>query len=249
MSVNQQEIFTKFRSNKTVSSSKSKNTFFTQINSLIMKIQNFFIWLINKINHLLSKCSMLTHFTLILVPISILFIILIFYIHLNFYDSLFRFNYYKGVKEEFLDLYITEIDDMHSELETFLIKESYIDLDNLLFFEVYFRELASIGLLDNSSDRIFPDIHNDSQIYEELDSFYVYLNMTTRFSIDSKEAEKYVDNRNDSLKELAKIYYYMLPVINYGIYFTGIIIDLIKFILYINHLTYILNLNRSIRLI
>ena len=224
MNAVQQENYTKNKSNKTLSTTKSKKTFLTQINSFIKNIKNFFIWLINQINSLLSKCSMLTHFTLILVPVSILFIVLIFYIHLNFYDSLFRFNYYKGVKEEFLDHYITEIDDMHSELETFLIKESYLDLENILFFEIYFKELSSIGLLDNSSEKIFPDIHN-TDIYKELDEFYSIINMDIEYSVDDNEAIYYVDERNDSLKEFAKIYYYMLPVINYGIYFSGVYLD------------------------
>ena len=210
MNVVQQENYTKNKSNKTLSTSKSKKTFLTQINSFIKNIKNFFIWLINKINSLLSKCSMLTHFTLILVPVSILFIILIFYIHL---------------KEEFLDHYITEIDDMHSELETFLIKESYLDLENILFFEIYFKELSSIGLLDNSSEKIFPDIHKYSDIYKELDYFYNLYNMSIQYSINEEDAIYYVDERNDSLKEFAKIYYYMLPVINYGIYFSGVYLD------------------------
>jgi len=44
---------------------------------------------------------------------------------------------------------------MHSELETFLIKEIYLDGENIVFFDIYFRELSSIGLLDNSSENIF----------------------------------------------------------------------------------------------
>ena len=140
---------------------------------------------------------------------------------MKFYDKLFRFNYYKGVKEEFLDLYITEIDDMNSELEAFLIKESYLDIENILFFEIYFRELISIGILDNSSEKIFPDINNESEImHKELDLFYEKMNLNTRFCIEKNESKVFIDNRNDSLKELAKIYYYMLPIINYGVYFS-----------------------------
>ena len=222
----QQETYTKIKSNKTLSTTKSKRTFLTQINSLLIDIKTFFIWLINKINNVLSKCSMITHFVIILVPISILFIFLIFFIHLNFYDKLFRFNYYKGVKEEFLDLYITEIDDMHSEIETFLIKENYLDIENILFFDIYFRELASIGLLDNPEESIFPDIHYESEkMYKEIDDFYVILNMNCMYSIPSEIANDKIDKRRDTLKELAKIYYYNLPILNYAIYYTGIDIE------------------------
>ena len=228
MSVNQQETFTKFKSNKTLDTSKSKQTFFTRMGSMLKDMKTSFLWIIEKINSFLSKCSILTHFIIILIPLSLLFIFLIFYIHLKFYDTLFRFNYYKGVKEEFLDLYITEIDDMHSELETFLMKENYFDVENLLFFEIYFKELISIGLLDNSSEKIFPDINGESEsLYKLIDDFFAsgLLANTPIYTIPQETAKQYLDNRNDSLKELAKIYYYMFPIINYGAYFTDLLIE------------------------
>jgi hypothetical protein len=226
MSVNQQENTTKLRSNKTLSTSKSKKTLLNEINSRFSSIKKILIWLINEINNFLSKCSMVTHFTIILIPISIIFIFLIFFIHIKFYDTLFRFNYYKGVKEEFLDLYITEIDDMHSEIEAFLIKESYLDMENIKFFDIYFRELVSIGLLDDPIEKIFPDIHYEAdKMYKELDDFYIYLELKLRYSVPEEEAKEYIDERNDKLKEFAKIYFYLLPVINYGIYYTTVNID------------------------
>ena len=210
MKVNQQETYTKLKSNY----------------SRIEKIKKSFTWLIRIINCFLSKYSLLTHFIIISIPISLLFFFIIFFIHLIFYDSLFRFNFYKGVKEEFLDYYITEINDMHSELESFLIKESYIDIENILFFDIYFRELASIGLLDNSTENFYPDIHYKSdKIYKDIDSYFQSLNLTGIYSVPEDQADKFVDKRNDSLKEIAKIYFYMLPIINYGIFFTNIIIE------------------------
>ena len=228
MSVNQQETFTKYKSNKTLDTSKSKQTFLTRVNSVLIDIKTLFLWIIEKINTFLSKCSILTHFIIILIPLSLIFIFLIFYIHLKFYDSLFRFNYYKGVKEEFLDLYITEIDDMHSELETFLMKENYFDVENLLFFQIYFKELISIGLLDNSSEKIFPDINEESEsLYKIIDEFFssVQLSNSAIYTIPKETAKQYLDDRNDSLKELAKVYYYMFPIINYGAYFTDLLIE------------------------
>ena len=226
MSVIMQETTTKLRSNKTLSTTKSILTFFTRINSILINIKNLFLWIIEKLSYLLSKWSMINHFILILVPLSICIIILIFFIHLNFFDNLFRFNYYKGVKEEFLDLYVTEIDDLHSELEAFIIKESYLDTENIIFFDIYFRELSSLGLIDNSSENFFPDLHYESnKIYQEIDAFYKLMGNSSEYSIKENEAEVNIDNRNDSLKEFAKIYFYMLPIINYGVYFSGILID------------------------
>ena len=233
MSVNQQETYTKYKSNKTLDTSKSKSTFFTQLNSLLTDIHNFFIWILNKINKILSKCSILTHFIIILIPVSIIFIFIIFFIHLKFYDTLFRFNYYKGVKEEFLDLYITQIDDMHSELETFLIKENYLDVENLLFFEIYFKELISVGLLDNKYQPLFPDIKNKSQIlHKNVNDFFEKFGYTQDYMIPNDQAENFIDKRNDSLRELAKIYYYMFPIINYGAFSTNVIIDQTTLIAY-----------------
>ena len=62
-------------------------------------------------------------------------------------------------------------------------------------------------------------------MYYQLDQFYESKNLNTRFCLDQNESIEFIDNRNDSLKELAKIYYYMLPIINYGVYFSGVFID------------------------
>ena len=125
------------------------------------------------------------------------------------------------MKEEFLDGYITEIDDMQSTLEILIIKENYLDFENLLFFEIYYNELISLGLLDEEN-YTFPGIANSS---ETLYSFYQNEGENCEYTIPSDEARKYLDNRNDSLKELAKIYYYMLPVINYGFKFMDVTIN------------------------
>ena len=222
----QLETFTKFKSNKTLSTNRSKKTFLTQVNLKMEDIKKFFFWFTNKINYFLSKCSMLTHFIIVLIPISFLFIFLIFFIHLTFYDRLFCFNYYKGVKEEFVDSYITEIDDMQSEIDAFIIEENYLDVENINFFEIYFIELASIGILDNSTENIFPDIHYESnKIYQDFDNFYKGFNVSGVYSIPEEQTKEYIDERNDSFKEIAKIYFYMFPIINYGLFVTKVIID------------------------
>ena len=225
MSNNQSETLTKNKSNKT---KKSLNTlkdlqqFFTKMSSSTLNnFKDIVLWIFNSVVDFFSKCSMLVHFLVILVPISVLFIFVIFFLHIKFYDQLFRYNYYKGVKEEFLDGYITEIDDMQSTLEVLIIKENYLDFENLLFFEVYYSELISLGLLDEEN-YTFPGISENS---DTLYSFYQNGSDNCDYTIPKEEAQKYLDNRNDSLKELAKIYYYMLPVINYGFKFMGVTIN------------------------
>ena len=146
---NQTETATRNRSNKTKKISEEIKDFQKISHSIIISIKDIILKINNSIINFFSKCSMLTHLLLILIPVSFLFIFLIVWLHLKFYDDLFRFNYYKGVKEEFLDRYITEIIDMQSTLQTLIIKENYLDFENLLFFEIYYNELISRGLLDD----------------------------------------------------------------------------------------------------
>ena len=227
MSNNQSEKHTKNKSNKTKNTHddtlKELNQLFSKVGtSTITNVKDFVLWIYNTIVNFFIKCSMLIHFLVILVPISLLFIFLIFYLHIKFYDGLFRYNYYKGVKEEFLDRFITEIDDMQSTLQILMIRENYLDFENSLFFEIYFNELISLGLLDEDNNYTFPGIADNS---ENLYSFYQNGSENCDYYIPKKDAEKYIDNRNDSLKELAKIYFYMLPIINYGFKFMGTIIN------------------------
>ena len=228
MSNNQSETYTKTTKNtknkdkKTLDTLKDLQQLLTKMSSsTIMNVKDLLVWVYESVLNFFSKCSMLIHFLVILLPISALFIFLIFYLHIKFYDSLFRYNYYKGVKEEFLDGYITEIDDMQSTLEILIIRENYLDFENLLFFEVYYNELISLGLLDEEN-YTFPGI---SETSETLYSFYQNNTDNCDYRIPKDEAERYLDNRPDSLKELAKIYYYMLPVINYGYKFMGVTIN------------------------
>ena len=162
---NRSETVTKNKSNKTkrtLEELKDLQQLFAKVGtSTIMNIKDMIEWVYTSVINFFSKCSMLLHFFVILVPISLLFIFLIFYLHIRFYDELFRYNYYKGVKEEFLDGYITEIDDMQSTLEILIIKENYLDFENLLFFEIYYSELISLGLLDEEN-YTFPGIANSS---------------------------------------------------------------------------------------
>ena len=113
-----------------LSNSKNKKLSLSLIEKL-SNILNFFgnsiSFLINKINLCLSKCSILIQFPLILIPISIIMILLIFFIHYYFYSELYTFNFSKAFKDEFLDLYITKIEDLKAELTSIVVKETKID--------------------------------------------------------------------------------------------------------------------------
>ena len=97
-------------------------------------------------------------------------ILLIFFIHYYFYSDLYVFNFSKAFKDEFLDLYITNIDDLKADLTSIVIKETKIDIENQLFFQVYFKELSTAGLMDESKYFFpsFSDNPGSTSIFSKL---------------------------------------------------------------------------------
>ena len=208
-------------------STQSKLTFFKKIANIFICIEKILIWIVKKIYSILSSCSIITQFIIILLPFSILCIVLIFLVHIYFYQNLFLFNFYKGMKEEFLDNYITEMDDLNSDLVGFVTKETYLDIEDHLFFDVYYKELSSIGLLDNPNKKIFPDINKVSEtIYTKIDEHIEEAGGRYVYTMPKESAMKNIDDRNsiegNSLGELAKIYFHMYPIMNYGARHTNI---------------------------
>ena len=219
------------------SKSKPKNS--TAISN-IKKILNIFtcfgdlfLSLINKINSCLSNCSILLQFSLFLIPISIIMIIIIYIIHVNYYSSLYVFNFSKAFKEEFLDLYITTIDDLKTELTAIVVKETKFDTENQLFFQAYFKELTSVGFLDD--DKTFLQDFNEEKaaLYEKLNDIP---NVAFNFNIQADIANQAIDWRykyyGDQLGRFNKIYYYMFPHIWYESFLMNSIINQSFFIAY-----------------
>jgi hypothetical protein len=70
-----------------------------------------------------------------------------------------------------------------------------------------------MGLLDESKDnKIFPGISNASEtLYESINSYNKDININSFFTIPKSDSKQYIDDRNDSFSELAKLYYYLLP--------------------------------------
>ena len=236
MNDNQEDLFTKFRANKKSDSTpiKPKISYIERILNIFINIYNFFIWIKNKINTLFSSCSILTQLTIFLIPLSIICLLSIFFIHFYFYNDLYIFNFNKVIKEEFLDNYITEMDDIHSEINGFIIKENYLDIEDQTFLEVYYRELALIGILDNPNKKIIPDISKNSEtLYLLFDNIAQLLDTRDIFTIPKEKAKKYIDDRNeDSLGELAKLYYYMIPLMGNGAFYMNVVINKTFFVAY-----------------
>ena len=92
-----------------------------------------------------------------------------------------------------------------------VVKETKLDLENHLFFQVYFKELALVGFLNDYQKYIatFFDKEGLNSIYSGLNKIE---NVDVNFTIEPDIASEIIDNRNDDkLGNFAKLYYYMFP--------------------------------------
>ena len=211
---------------------KSSFSFSNKLLNIFIKFRKIFSYLTRKIHLCMSKCSILIQFPLFLIPISIFIIILILSIHIDFYSILYAFNFSKAFKEEFLDLYISKIDDLKTELTSIVIKDTKIDVENQIFFQVYFKELATVGLLDEDKS-FFPSFYDNpkSTIYfSRLNNFN---NIKVNFNIPQFNAVDKIEERYyDKLGNFAMIYYYMFPYIWYESVLVNSVINQSFFIAY-----------------
>jgi len=154
------------------------------------------------------KISILNQLIFYLIPVICFIVSMIILIHIFFFSNILKFDFYTIIKEELLRYFITDLDDINFDLNKKKVSLLFEDVSNLAFFKIYFDELNSYGLLDNDKEKIFPNISSlDQNIYESLEQF------NSIFSIPKGMSNKYIDSRNDSLSELAKIYYYFYPII------------------------------------
>ena len=197
---------------------KTKNSF---IESTLLKcFQKYIKKFFKKMNIFFSKLSILYQFLFILIPFSILLLVILLLIHYHAFEKVLKFDFYYALKEEYLQPIISDLDDIHFEIGSLEIKNSYEDLDHLFIFKIYFRELISMGLLnETSNNKIFPGISDTSQsLYESLDLYQKKIKMNSYYTIPKNDSYKYIDNRNDSFSELAKLYYYMFPSVAFEFY-------------------------------
>ena len=158
------------------SKSKAKKSKLSNVKKIINIFTCFgdlFLSLSNKINSCLTKCSIIVQLTIFLIPISIVVIILLYFIHVKFYTYLYIFNFSKTYKEEFLDLYLTQLDDFKAEVTSVLVKETKLDLENQLFFQIYFKELSSVGFLNNNNNNskfihTFGEYNDSTSLFSSL---------------------------------------------------------------------------------
>ena len=168
----------------------------------------FISTLFTKCSECTSKFSILSQYILYLIPTLIIISGLLIVIHIFLFSEILKFDFYTVIKEEFLRYFITDLDDINYDLNKKRVSLFFEDISNSAFFKIYLEELNSYGLLNKDNEKIFPNISDFNQsLYSSLEQY------NTIFSIPQNMSYKYIDSRNDSLSELAKIYYYFYPLI------------------------------------
>ena len=180
-----------------------------EIYNILKCIKITFLLFKNKIISCLSHLSLLTQTILFITPFLFFIIIWLGFSHLYYFDRIFINDYYNAVKKEYIDYLITEVDSQKAKLDDVEIKFKYNDIENLFFFQIYFKELVTMGLLDQKNASIFTNISSTSEtFYQTLEN---RMDGTAKFSIPQEQAFNKVDNSSNSLTELIKIFYYMFP--------------------------------------
>ena len=201
-------------------SSKSKTTEHPKIIhfQMLSGLKSCFNYLKAKYNYYTSNRLLVTQFLIFVVFFSLLFFFSIFLLHYFGFERIFKFDYFFAVENEYLDYLISDLDEIDFNLGSYEIKSQFEDIDNIYFFNIYFKELISMGLLSNkNSSKIFPNISvNSSKLYQSFEK-YMYENKIEGFyTIPNEQSKKYIDDRGDSLSEIAKLYYQFLPIISFG---------------------------------
>jgi len=161
-----------------------------------------------------SNCSIMNQFLIILLPIAHSLSTILIILHIYLFDNTFKLDYFKLIREDYLKYVITDVEDRSFDLRTRIIKNKFEDISNFIFFRVYFEELTSLGLLDG--DKIFPNVSSITEtFFSFLDIIFENDRANTNFSIPGNLSKKYIDERNDSLSEIAKVYYYFYPIISF----------------------------------
>ena len=201
---------------------------------LLKCIKKYYNIILKEINGFFSNSSILSQYLLFLIPSSIILLVALLLIHYHAFEKVIKFDLYYAVKDEYLKPIITDLDDIHFDISSSEIKDGYEDFGSIFFFKIYFKELISMGLLNESStNKIYPGISNTSEsLYKLNDEFQKNIKMNSYFTIPKNDSETYIDKRNDSLSELGKLYYYMLPTISFEEYNREIYLNQSFFIVY-----------------
>jgi len=181
-------------------------------------LKRYFNYLKVKYNSCSSNCLLFTQFLIFLISFSLILFLSIYFLHYFGFERIFRFDYFFAVQNEYLDYLISDLDEIDFNLSSYEIQSQFEDIDNIYFFNIYFKELISMGLLNNkTSSKIFPNISTSSStLHHSFDKYLSENKIEGLYTIPNDQSKKYIDDREDNLSEIAKLYYQFLPIITYS---------------------------------
>ena len=166
---------------------------------------------------LLSKLSFLMQSLVFKIPLLILILIAIGFLHIYLFELLFFNNYYYAIKNQYLKKLTNEIDNKFLELDTLEYQSSFNEVEELLFFNIYFKELVNMGLIDQDSNNkkdVFTTINSQlASIYSNVNVINENLGINNDYILSVDDNNNEFLKSNTILNEFAKIYYYLLPSI------------------------------------
>jgi len=171
----------------------------------------------NSFFKLISKFSFLFQSIIFKIPILIIILSFLAQINIFMFIKLYSQNYYSAVKNEYLNDLIQEVKEKYFELDTLETKSRFDEVEELLFFNIYFKELTTMGLVGQkkiSGNYIFPPITNETiSIYSNLNKISEELEINNNYNISIDDIKDNFNNSKTILSEFAKSYFYLLPSI------------------------------------
>ena len=172
----------------------------------------------NSFFRLISKLSFLSQSIIFKIPIIIIILAFLGAVHIFIFEQLYFKNYYNIIKKEYLNKLTNEIDKKSFELDSLEIRKKFDEVEELLFFNIYFKELIDMGLAEerdiNINTHVFESMQIDlSAIYGDLNNITNQAGLNNNYEVPIKDSNKYFFNSNSTMSEFAKIYFYLLPSI------------------------------------
>ena len=200
------------------SSPENKTTKFNELIEFIVLMKKCLNSLKNSFFRLISKLSFLSQSIFFKIPIISIILLFLGMIHIFIFEKLYFKNYYDVIKKEYLNKLTNEIDKKYFELDTLEIKKKFDEAEELLFFNIYFKELIDMGLTEEKD--INKDIHVFNSIQNELLYTYANLNnitnqvgMNNNYELPIVDSNNYFFRSNNTMSEFAKLYFFLLPSI------------------------------------
>ena len=203
------------------SSPEKKTKKCNELIKFLLLMKECFRALKNSFFRLISKLSLLTQSIIFKIPILIIILSFLANIYIYIFEKLYFNNYYNIIKKEYLKKLTNEIDNKYFELDTLEIKKKFDEAEELLFFNIYFKELIDMGLADekdiNKESYIFnPMGSHSSYIYANLNNITNQVGMNNDYELPKPDITNYFSRSNNIMSEFAKIYFYLLPSITIG---------------------------------